>query len=220
MTKKSDIVRQALLNAVPIDSISGFTRRELLRALGMLTHDGDATVRQRACRELGGLISQMPPEKIKNYLRRLLWRLSPESGDYPVGTPELFGEIGHRAPREAQDFVGAFLYYLDDETLLPGLLQAAGRIGRQIPEALEPYVNEIFAYLTDDNPLIAGNAALALCRMGGDSAKRARRALAHDNRRINLFCHNRFENIKLCDLFDHSREIDEEFCFISDPEDD
>ncbi len=179
MARKRDIVRRALLDAVPLDSISGLTRRELKRTLGMLTHDGDTIVKQRACLELGTLISQMPPERIKNYLRRLLWRLSEESGDYPVGTPELFGEIGHRAPREAEDFVGAFLYYLDDETLLPGLLQAAGRIGRQIPETLTPYSEQISAYLTDRNPLIAGNAALALCRMGGDSAERAQRQVTN-----------------------------------------
>jgi len=218
MKKSTLIVREALLSASPVDTIADLSHRELMRALRMLVLDDEMLVRQRACYELGRIVSEMPAERVSNYLRRMLWKLSPESGDYPVGTPELFGEIGHRAPEQAKDFVGAYLFYLDDETLLPGLLQAIGRIGQVCPKPLRPYIDMLSEYLTWENSVVAGNAALALYRIGGDAAEWAREALVDDEREINLFCDGKFQKIKLRELSERGEEIIESLSFVTNPD--
>jgi hypothetical protein len=231
MTGSRETIRQALREGDAVDRIDTGSERGLLRTLNMLICDEDAIVRQQACLELGGLISRKPPEKIKNYLRRLLWKLSPESGDYPIGTPELFGEIGRCAPREGKDFIGAFLHYLDDETLLPGLLQAAGRIGQKIPGVLFPYTDRISGYLGDNNPTAAGNAVLALCRIYGNAsggppgelaeglAKKTGWPDENDSRQIFLFCRsssgdNDIVKMSLRELALHGAECSCALCFV------
>lgn len=198
-----------------LNSIGGLSERQLYRALMMLIHDGEDIVRQSACRHLGEIIAQGEPARIDNLVRRLLWRLNPESGDHPVGLPELLGEIGNRVPKEIKSFVSVILYYLDDEKLLPGLLQAAGRIGEKLPEVLEEYIGEISRLLQHENPIIAGNAALALCRIEGNAAGEALQALNDDTREIELICGDDSRTIKLCELAkeDFKHAIDP--CFIS-----
>jgi len=188
MTKPTEIIRQALRKSDDPNSVKGCSGRLLYRTLMMLIHDGDDVIRQRACRHLADIISRMDSAKIDNVIRRLLWRLNPESGDYPVGLPELLGEIGNRAPREIKSFVSVILFYLDDEKLQPGLLQAAGRIGEKLPDVLSEYIGELSQFLRNEDPIIAANAALALRRIGGPDAGAALQALAEDTREVTLVC--------------------------------
>ncbi len=191
------------------------SERELVHALTMLTHDDDIVLRQRACTGLGEIVARMPRERIDDFLRRLLWRLNPESGDHPVGVPELIGEIGARAPERIEDFLPAVMSHLADEKLRAGLLQAAGRIGQRSPEAIRPYIERISEYLADENPAVTGNAALALCRIGGVHAERARQALADDVRNVRLFRDDAFMETTLRELVERGGEFFEGFCFVT-----
>lgn len=198
-----------------MDLPNGQSKRGLAKALAMLTHDADAIVQQRACLELGEIISKMPQERIDNYLRRLLWRMNPEAGDHPVGTPELIGEIGRRSHERISSFLPGVMLYLEDEKLLPGLLQAAGRIGQKNPDALSPYIEQIIEFLEDKNPVVAGNAALALCRIGGDPVALARKALANDKREINLYCfENGIQRMTLRELSERCSKFATGICFL------
>ena len=221
MAKLINIIRQTLAENGSSDLLEGHSERGLVRALAMLTHDGDSIVRQRACLKLGEIISKRSPEKIENYLRRLLWRMNPESGDHPVGTPELIGEIGRQAPELIGSFLPAVMLYLDDEKLRPGLLQAAGRIGQMNPDALSPYIDRISEHLGNENPVVAGNAGLALCRIGGDPAKQAEQTLLNDKREVGLYCSkNGILRMMLRKLTERFNEFANDVCFIADLEED
>ena len=190
MTELTEIIRRALRKGDDPSSVEACSARRLYRTLMMLIHDDDDLVRQRACRHLADIISRKDPASIENVIRRLLWRLNPESGDYPIGLPELLGEIGNRAPREIASFVSVILFYLDDEKLQPGLLQAAGRIGQKLPDLLSEYVSEISQFLRNENLIVAANAALALRRIGGPDTETALRAVMDDTREITLICND------------------------------
>jgi len=181
----------------------------------MLISDAEDVVRQRACWELGKAVSQKNPERIKDFFRRLVWRLSPESGEYPFGVPEAFGEIGNRAPQQVSDFVSVVLQFLADEILRPGLLQAAGRIGQRIPDALAPHIDEISSFLHDCDPIISGNALLALYRVGEPHAGETKCAIENDSRRVKLFCRGEFREVRLCELADQDCLQEDTLCFIS-----
>jgi len=216
LAKLIDRVRLLLRQDGAINTGEGCSEREIVRALKMLLHDSEEIVRQRACRELGKFIAAMPPEKFDNYIRRLLWRLNPESGDNPVAVPELLGEIGARAPGRIESFVPPIMSHFKDENLRPGLLQAAGRIGEKKPEALFSYIDEIATLLHDGRPVVAGGAALALCRIGGAQAEEALRSSGADKRRITICCGGKLRELELSELAEHCRACKSSLCFVSD----
>ncbi len=215
MTKLVDKVRQLLRERAALSASRVSSEHQLVRALIMLINDDDDIVRQRACWELGEAVSRMAPSKIADFIRRLLWRLNPESGDIARGVPEAIGEIGNRAVQHVESFMPSLMQYLEDESLRPGLLQAAGRIGQHSPHSLSPYIDEIAAYLFSEDVAIAGNAALALVRIGGERAGEALRAVENDARQVTLFCDDDFITIKLCEMEKHSRSHADKLCVIT-----
>jgi len=216
MTKLVDEIRRLLREGHTVASCQTNSEHQLIRALTMVINDTDTMVRQRACWELGKLISRLDPSAIETFIQRLLWRLNPESGDNPHGIPEAIGEIGCRAPQQIEPFVPALLQYFDDETLLPGLLQAAGRIGQGSPHVLYPYAHEIASHLRDSSLAIAANAAFALSRIGGNHATEALRVVESDAREVTLFCDDVFITIKLRELAKHCCGQVEKLCFIAE----
>lgn len=218
MTKPRDRVRQVLQEGGSLDIFDGSSQGALIHALLMLTHDPEELVRQRTCWELGIIISRQEPAKIENRIRRLTWRLNPESGDYPVGLPELLGEIGHRAPRQIETFVSPLLYYLDDETLQPGLLQAAGRIGENLPDIMAEHVTIISSFLTARNNVLAANAALALKRIVGRQADNALLTIESDTREVICFCNGAFRKIMMSDIAELGDDAQHDLCFIAGQE--
>lgn len=215
MARLIDEARRLLRGDAPLETLEARSERETLRTLMMLVNDAEPRIRQRACWELGKIVSRMASSKVEDIIRRLMWRLNPESGDNPFGVPEALGEIGSRSPKEIEAFVSVMMQYLDDERLRPGLLQAAGRIGQKLPDVLSEYVDEISSYLRDEDPAVAANAALALRRIGGDRADEALRAVGGDNREISLFRKGEFRTIRLCEFARQSCDDADDFCFIS-----
>ncbi|GAB4353701.1 MAG: hypothetical protein Kow0099_37920 [Candidatus Abyssubacteria bacterium] len=211
MARWIEEVRERLREGASLDSL-GMSEREMPRTLQMLMHDEDELVKQRACRALGEVVARMEPSKIENIVRRLMWRLNPESGDNPVGVPEALGEIGNRAPQQIAAFVSVMMQYLDDEKLQPGLLQALRRFGQKETGMAIPFVKEVAALVGSENVVVAANAALAL-RAAGEPGAEALRAVEHDEREIALFCGNEYRRMKVCELARHACEGN--LCFVS-----
>jgi hypothetical protein len=211
MARLVEEARERLREGASLEEL-GAPERELQRTLQMLMHDEDEVVRQRACWELGEVVSRMAPAKIENIVRRLMWRLNPESGDNPLGVPEALGEIGNRAPQQIAAFVSVMMQYLDDEKLQPGLLQALRRFGQTETEMASPFVEEVAPLLGSGNAVVAANAALAL-RAAGEAGVEALHSIEDDEREVTLFCGNERRTMKICDLAQH--ECEEKLCFVS-----
>lgn len=215
MRKTVAEIRRVLLRCECSDTLAAHPQKEILRALNMLTHDGNEVVRQRACRELAQRIVRRDSMKIETFIRRLLWRLNPESGDYPIGVPELLGEIGNRSPEKISGAIPAMLYYLEDETLRPGLLQAAGRIGQRAPRLVAEYIEQIAGLLHDPDPRTAANAAVALLRIGEPRAREKLQQIRNDPRVVALCCRKGIRKIKLRELIDNFDDAADEACFVA-----
>jgi len=216
MAKLMDEVRRLLREGQSMAKLELHSERALLRALLMLMSESDSRVRQRACWELGKTVARMNPAKIEDTIRRLMWRLNPESGDNPVGVPEALGEIGYRAPQQVKPFVSIMMQYLDDEKLRPGLLQAAGRIGQKLPETVRSYIDEFASYLKDADAVISANTALALVRIGGAQAEDALSAIETDSRTVDLFCEGEFRTVALREFAKLSSARGDEPCWVLD----
>ncbi len=214
MAKLIDEVRQLLRQGRDFSACREHSEHQLVRALTMLINDGNDLVRQRACWELGEIISRMGSSDVENFIRRLMWRLNPESGDNPRGVPETIGEIGNRTPKHVESLVTVLMQYLDDENLRPGLLQAAGRIGQSSPGILFAHIDVIASHLSSNDISIASNAALALIRIGGERASGKLRAIENDMREVTLFSNDDFITVTLCELGKQNCVNIEKPCFI------
>ncbi len=187
--------------------------RKLILALAMLISDPEELVRQEASWHLGELVAKFETGKQDEYIRRLLWRLNPESGDNPVGVPELVGEIGVRISERVAPFLPAFVQCAGDEKLLPGLLQALGRIGQTAPHAVADYSGMISDALSHAHPVVFGNAALALWRI---NSSRAGNLLRDDQRVIRAFCRDAYQSLKVRELAVCDCASLGQLCFISE----
>ncbi len=74
-------------------------------------YDTDEFYRFRGAEALGYLCRG---EKARNFILRLFWHLSDESGAYCVGAPLGIAEIGRNNPKEFEGFKNKFVSLLDD----------------------------------------------------------------------------------------------------------
>jgi hypothetical protein len=214
MPKLVNTIRALLRSGDKLQRPNDVKRRDLIRALTMLVNDSDERIRQRASRELGLIIAKLEPTAIAEFLRRLMWRINPESGDNSFGIPELVGEIGCEAPESIRPFVSVMLQYADDEQLLPGILQALGRIGQKKFDIVNKNLDLISSALTNPDPAVYGNAALALLRINALEMERIVNSFCSDNRKLRIFCNNKYQTVELCELV-HMSDQFEELYFIS-----
>ncbi|MBI5118935.1 hypothetical protein HZA56_20905 [Candidatus Poribacteria bacterium] len=210
-----DEIREALVADGSLDGHGPYPERELVRALLMLINDTEELVRQRACWELGRAVSRMSESKIEVFIQRLLWRLNPESGDNPMGVPEALGEIGYRAPEQIRNAVCVFLQYLDDERLRPGLLQAVGRVGQRLSDVFTEHFSAISPYLGDKDPIISGNAVLALARISRGDATETTDVVGNDEREVRIYCRGEYRRMALCELVSHDCVNEDALCFVT-----
>lgn len=80
-------------------------QKRILSLLTALTYDIDPLVSDRAVQATGlaaKQIAQRDPEYIRNYLLRLFWLISDESGGICWRGPELIGEILYNCPQFTQ----------------------------------------------------------------------------------------------------------------------
>ncbi len=130
-------------------------------------------------------LSTIRPDALKNYLRRLFWLLSDESGAIAWRAPEIIGEIVRSDPRTFADFIPMTIALLDLEPedrppFLSGILYALGRIGEAAPSSVEKSLPSIVEALTESDPQARSMAVWCLGRLGVRDALFQHPELAHD----------------------------------------
>ena len=165
-------------------------RPGVARALVSLLYDPDELVRWRAVSGLGHLAGSHP-EQARPLVTRLVWTLNDESGGIGWMSAPALGEIGRNAPPLLREAVRVVVHYLDDPTLLAGVLWAIGRLAPAYPEETREVVPEITGRLAGDDPQVRANAALALGAIGDARARAALAALAGDERPARVYVDGR-----------------------------
>jgi hypothetical protein len=106
-------------------------------------------------------------DKVKEYVRRLLWQLNEESGSMGWSAPEVIAEAILKVP-ELSDPYGKIMVTsaLEGTPLLNSSLWAIGRLGKSVIEAVQLCQERFMAAFDSDNPETLGLAARAAGETG------------------------------------------------------
>ena len=133
-------------------------QKRILSSLTAFTYDHNQTVSEHAITASGlaaKTIAEHDTEYIRNYLLRLFWLVSDESGGIGWKAPELIGEILFYCPNFEQFFPMLIsLLDMEEEDALRfrvGTLWAIGRVAQVAKDAMLPALPLIQAYTSFDN---------------------------------------------------------------------
>lgn len=148
------------------ESLCDLERRKggVLRLLRSVAYDREELVFWRAIEAAGHVTSFMAEtnsEDVRNFIRRLIWALSDESGDMAWSGPEMLAEVFIRNPVLCED-VAPIVINLDEPVFRKGAVWAAGRIACDHPEIVLEVADELINEIGNPDPEIRAYAAWAL----------------------------------------------------------
>lgn len=185
----------AALKAAPGD-------RKLVRNLQRLLYSGDALSRKRAADILGrvcGVVAGKNPGAVSRLLQTLFTAVS-DTAAFTWGAFEAIGEIIRNNPALFGPYVSYLSPYLADETRIPQVVEAMGRVAEANPELLQKPASQMVHLLDHPDPVVRGNAARLLGLTGfRDGAARLERLLG-DKGRLNLYDRGCIRELSVGDL--------------------
>lgn len=158
---------KALLEARDPGSLLAWAAAEphVPRTLFAALFEVDDRRRWRAIEALGlvaGQAARSDPEKVRDWIRRILWNMMEESGGLMWHGPEAIGEILANTPSLIPEYLGPLGSYRVEEPFEAGTHIALARLAGIAPEAVSVIAQTLIPGLTDPDPRIRGHAALAL----------------------------------------------------------
>jgi methylated-DNA-[protein]-cysteine S-methyltransferase len=181
----------------------------VLGALITLTYDADPDLAWRALHGLGRAAEQIAdrePDAVRNYLRRLFWLITEESGGICWFAPQGLAEIAGRRPDRFGDFIPVTINLLNEmaeedlEHFRPGTLWAIGRLGPLAAEHLADVEEQLVAALDHDDPRVRGLAVWAMGETGWTAPVEARPRLLEDHATLRLFDDGTLGTTSVADL--------------------
>ncbi len=159
-------------------------------------YDGEEFYRFRGAEALGYLCRG---EKARNYILRLFWHLSDESGAYCIGAPLGIAEIGRNNPDIFEGFKNKFVSLLDDweverKYVAYGIMRASEIVRDAYPNPIEK-IYEVLEELRD-NPEFVAYAILALKSLNAKVPDEFR----EDRRKARIYDGKDMVTVRICDL--------------------
>jgi len=174
-----------------------------ISALITLTYSEDSLIRWRAIDAIGRCAADLSadrPKIFRNYLRRLFWMMSDESGAVAPHAPEVIGEIVRSNPEEFLEFIPMTVSLLnlepeDRPAFLPGILYALGLIGEAAPGSIEDGLEDIEKSLLDPDSQVRAMAILCLDRIRAYAVLLRYPELAQDGGKSQIYFEERILSI-------------------------
>jgi len=184
-------------------------KKRVLNALLSLTFEPDTLTAWRAVEALGisaDRIAERNLSYVKEFLRKLYWLLSDESGGVCWYSPQAMAEIVRRRPENFQDFISIILSLLDtmeEEDLAhfrPGVLWAIGRIAPVAGDQIEIAMPAVTAALDHSEPRVRVMAAWCLKQAGKRDVLKNRTDLLSDHETVEIYDDGNLIEISVADL--------------------
>jgi hypothetical protein len=164
--------------------------RNPFRVLLSLTYDAEEIVRRRAIDAVGkvaGVVAAADIEKVRDFVRRLLWLMNDESGGLGWHAPEMIGEILVNVPTLIDDTAELLPSFMKEEPFELGTHLAMSRVAMVDAKPFIKSGSEIVKSLGDSDPLIRSYAASILGAIGDRQYSEAVRALSNDNTEVTMY---------------------------------
>lgn len=171
-------------------------KRRVLGSLVTLTYDPDPQTGWRAVEALGlaaRRVAEDTPEQVREYLRRLYWLISEESGGICWHAPAAMAEIVRHKPNLFPDYVPIVVFlilYLAEEDLdhfKTDVLWAIGRLGPVASPHIEEVEPAIVLALDDPDPQVRGIAVWCLGQLDRAMTLAGRSDLLADDGPVALY---------------------------------
>jgi HEAT repeat protein len=147
------------------------SERQAVRTVFSALFDPDELLRWRAIEGLGllaGQESHRDLERVREWLRRLLWNMNDESGGLMWHGAEAIGEILMNVDQLIGEFVMILHSFHREEPFEAGTYSALARLASREPERVAPFVPFLQNGLTDSDPRIRAHAARILGLVGAN----------------------------------------------------
>jgi HEAT repeat protein len=161
-----------------------------LRKLLSLTFDADELIRWRAVEAIGrvgGALAQTEPDRVRDFIRRLLWSMNDESGGLGWHAPEAIGEILVNAPSLIPEYGVLLTASLRIPPFEVGSHVAVYRVACVDPSPFAESVDELARSLSSADPAVRGFAALALGALVAVDRREPLEALQADDEPITMY---------------------------------
>jgi hypothetical protein len=139
--------------------------RDPLGALFALTYDREELMRWRAIEAIGVVGAQIATtgiEKVREFIRRLLWQMNDESGGVAWHAPEVMGELLFRIPSLAGEYGRLLFQFLRQPPFECGSHFALARIADRVRDLILECEDDLRASLENENPAIRAWSRIAL----------------------------------------------------------
>jgi len=139
--------------------------KKVFSILISFTYDKESVLCWRAIEAMGiaaGAVAERDPSTVRNIVQRLLWSMGEESGGIGWSAAEMLGEIVINTPETCRDIPPILLSFKDEESFLPGVLWAIGRIAGAGMNNGEGAEELVIQSLSHRSPLVRGLALSAV----------------------------------------------------------
>jgi hypothetical protein len=163
---KKERVRQLLLQRDLAGLVSwAGESRDPLGALFSLTYDREELMRWRAIEAIGVVGAQIATsgiERVRDFIRRLLWQMNDESGGIAWHAPEVLGELLFRIPPLVDEYGRLLFQFLRQSPFESGAHFALARIATRESDLIRECEEELRSSLDDEHPAVRAWARIAL----------------------------------------------------------
>jgi hypothetical protein len=139
--------------------------RDPLGGLFSLTYDRDDLTRWRAVEAIGiagARLARSDIEKVRNFIRKLLWLMNDESGGVGWHAPEAIGELLFRVPELLVEYGKLLPQFLTEPPFDVGAHFAIARIAPRSAELISECKVTLLYSLKSEDPAIRAYAHIAL----------------------------------------------------------
>jgi len=181
---------------------TALTDKKLVRNLQRLLYSGDPLPRKRAADVLGrvcAVIAEENPGAVSRLLQTLFTAVS-DTAAFTWGAFEAIGEIIRSRPLVFGPYVSYLSPYLADETRLPQVVEALGRVAESSPELVKKLAFRMFHLLEHPDPVVRGNAVLILGFAGPAEAASEIRRFSGDESRLRIYDQGTIREVSVSDL--------------------
>ena len=135
--------------------------RRFWSALRLYLYETNEGLRWRAIEVVAELLKRWwrkgDKDKVREYIRRLLWLLNEESGGIGWSAPEVIAETIASIPELLEPYGRIMIAYaLESRALINGSLWAIGRLGKQINKTIDFSQAKVFSAFDSDSPETLG----------------------------------------------------------------